>query len=162
MAKILCIDISTYRAGEKELGDVLAYRDDSHVWDVNELNRYKCVGNCGKCLIEKCKHRVEVNNNTVNGTRIEVKTKARLTVPEKAVAWDDGKGKVTLEPPAVLSAEVTRKELWKDGEVWKEIKQRPKFDVNYNSLTRTFQNNITGKLENQTPVTISSLSAREL
>jgi len=141
MAKIACIkDGYTYREDINNIDDIVVYVEDTHEFSDHEKEIF--------------------NIYTVKGTRSDVKTTALNELPEIRTAYLN-KDSLTFDEPILNElgkSPIIRKELWKDGDDWKEIINMPKYKIKFNSLTESFEENVTSKSGNSGIVSISDVS----
>lgn len=117
MAKIILVSEKTAREGRTFIGDYIDCVDD-HV---------QVTGNLNDII-------------TVDLTEAEVKAAIESMLPERKVAFrlQVPSGNWTFDEPE-------NKEVWNDNGTWREIADRPKYNVNFDKTTLA---SVTGTKEN--------------
>ena len=110
MAKIVLININSYRKDINNLNDVVGIFDDNHKFSDREKELFN--------IVEK------------EGTKQKIEEEMKSKIPE------------------IIYEEKDRKEYWKDGEDYKEIKIKPKYLTTYDVILKEFTDRIKDYSEN--------------
>jgi hypothetical protein len=113
MAQIVCIDTGTVRPGLAAKGDVVSIHDDNVGLSGSQYDVFKIIQVKGM-------------------TSKEVQDKLQSLEPEQAVAF---KSKNITDTWGF--AETEKKQVWKDGDIWRDLATRPKYSINLASLGDT-------------------------